>query len=256
MTRPMMRATPPASPATKIMLKHMLFCGVIAGFLAGLIATVLHFVFIQPLLLQGELYENGTLTHFAGAESTSDGHDHNQDHGGHDHAEGGGDGLRNVLTLIFTQLIYTAYALLLVAGFAVAGALGRVVSARDGLLWGLAGFAAFQLAPGLGISPELPGSAGAEITARQTWWVGTALATGLGIALLAYGRGLLAVGAAIVLLGLPHAIGAPLPDYFQGPAPPELSAEFAARVMGVGMVTWLSLGWLLGRFWTTEQATQ
>ncbi|MEI2612914.1 MAG: CbtA family protein [Candidatus Promineifilaceae bacterium] len=40
---------------------------------------------------------------------------------------------------------------------------------------------AFQLAPAFGLPPELPGMAAADLGARQVWWCGTALATGVGI---------------------------------------------------------------------------
>ena len=51
--------------------------------------------------------------------------------------------------------------------------------ARNGLLWGLAGFLAVNLAPAAGLSPELPGMPAGDLLARQVWWVGTIIATGI-----------------------------------------------------------------------------
>ena len=48
------------------MLKNMLSSALIAGVAAGLIAALLQFVFVQPVLLHAELYEGGELVHFEG----------------------------------------------------------------------------------------------------------------------------------------------------------------------------------------------
>lgn len=47
----------------------------------------------------------------------------------------------------------------------------RAPTRTQGLLWGLAGCATFVLAPTLGLPPELPGTAAADLTLRQTWWI-------------------------------------------------------------------------------------
>ena len=125
---------------------------------------------------------------------------------------------------------------------------------REGVLWGVAGFAAFQLAPAMGLAPELPGTIAADLGARQFWWAGTVLATAAGIAALACGRGILALLGGLVLIAVPHLIGAPRIESFYGVAPPELAAEFSARVLGVGLVVWTTLGWLAGRLWARPQS--
>ena len=233
------------------MIQRMLAGGLIAGFAAGLLAALLHFAFIQELILLGEDYETGALVHFAGAgegAAEAAGHDHAEASAGGEH---GGDGTlgRNLLTVLFTGLTYAGYGLLLVAAFALSGQFGREVGATDGILWGLAGYAAFQLAPSMGLPPELPGSVGADITDRQIWYFGTVIATGLALALLAFGRGLVPALVAGALLAAPHVIGAPHPDAFYGVAPPEVAGEFVARALGVGFVAWAVLGWLAGRMW-------
>lgn len=244
------------------MIKRMLAGGIIAGFAAGLIAALLHFAFVQELILLGEQYESGALVHFEASATApaATGHDHaagevaaDHDHGA---SETGGESAfqRNALTVLFTTLIYAAYGILLVAGFAVAEQFGRTVSEGEGVLWGLAGFAAFHLAPAMGLPPELPGSVAADLGARQLWWLGTVVATGGGLGLLAYGRTALTAALGGALLAAPHVIGAPQLDQFYGVAPPELAATFAARVLGVGFVVWAALGWLAGRFWSKTPA--
>jgi cobalt transporter subunit CbtA len=235
------------------MIRHMLTSAAGAGLAAGILAAGLHFVFVQDLILTGEAYETGAAVHFGGT-ATDAGHDHAaHDHGDHDHDHGGGLA-RDGLTVAFYMLLQVAYGLLLVAGFALARLLGREVTAREGLLWGIAGFVAVQLAPAMGLSPELPGSVAADLSARQVWWWGTVVATVGGLALIGYGRGVAAVAAGAVLLALPHVIGAPQPEGFHGTAPPEVAAAFAARVLGVGLAAWAVLGWVAGRLWAPPAA--
>ncbi|MEO5621680.1 MAG: CbtA family protein [Cypionkella sp.] len=252
------------------MIKQMVTSALIAGFAAGLLAALLHFAFVQKLILLGEEYESGALVHF-GASGTRMSHDQAtpqpaapaqpeaaaepSDHGadGHHHEATDEDPTtRNLLTSLFFGVTYVAYGLILVAGFNLATSLGKTIDLRVGLLWGLAGFAAFQLAPALGLPPELPGTIAADLRERQIWWLGTALATGGGLALIAYGRGALAIAAGIALLAAPHVIGAPELDGYFGVAPPEVASAFAARTLGIGLIVWAFLGGLAGRLWQAK----
>jgi cobalt transporter subunit CbtA len=124
-----------------------------------------------------------------------------------------------------------------------------MITAREGLLWGIAGFAAFQLAPAMGLAPELPGTLAADLGERQLWWWGTAASTAIGLGLLGYGRSLVTAAIAVILLAAPHVIGAPELEGFSGVAPPEVSAAFAARVLGVGLAVWALMGWVAGFVW-------
>lgn len=245
------------------MIQRMLASAMFAGVAAGLLAAALHFFFLQGNILLSEQYETGALTHFSGA--AAEGHTH--DHGAlgeaqtgtaahsHDHGDGTQSAVqRNGLTVLFMALVYVGYGLMLVAGFALAERSGHRITVRQGLLWGLAGFAAFQLMPAMGLSPELPGTPAADLTARQLWWLATALCTAGALALVGYGKGLPAFGLAILLLALPHLVGAPETDGFAGVAPPELAAAFAARALGVGLIAWAVLGWLAAYFWDGKTA--
>lgn len=46
------------------MIFHRLASGLIAGAIAGLLAALLHFSFVQEYILLSESYETGTVTHF------------------------------------------------------------------------------------------------------------------------------------------------------------------------------------------------
>ena len=223
------------------MFSRILVSALFAGFAAGLIAALLQLVFLQPVLLHAELYESGKLSHFGTAQAT-----------GAVAAVGGFDPVRDGLSIVFTTLIYTGYALLLVAAMALAEDRGTRISVRQGLLWGFAGFVAVHFAPAVGIPPELPGAATADVTLRQVWWFGVASVTAAGLALIAFGNGWTAWGIAAALILAPHVIGAPQPDGFSGPAPPELAGLFAGRALGVGLVVWTLLGLFAAYFWLRE----
>jgi cobalt transporter subunit CbtA len=251
------------------MIRRMMTSAVFAGVTAGCVAAALHFTFVQQKILLAETYENGSAIHFAGVPSVvAQDHaaqDGDADHahgpvaaesgaGAHDHPAGAEPGVlaRNGLTLLFMALLYAGYGMILVAGFATAQHFGRRVTAREGLLWGIAGFATVQLVPAMGLPPELPGIEAADLAARQIWWAGTAVCTAGALALLGYGRTVYAAVAAVGLLTLPFLIGAPELDGFAGVVPPEVAAAFAARVLGVGLVAWALLGWLSAHLWNSS----
>lgn len=223
------------------MLKPMLASALFAGVITGVCATLMQFGFVIPLLLEGELYEAGTRIHFSASGSPQ--------------SEAGAPGLgaawgRHSMTLTFNVITFAAYGLVLVALMALARMQGYAVTARLGLIWGLAGFIAVQLAPALGLPPELPGTITPEVGPRQIWWSATILATAGGLGLIAFGRGVVAGLAGAVLLIAPHAVGAPHLDTYFGIAPPELAAHFATRSLGVGAAGWALLGFLSAFFLT------
>ncbi|SFR17980.1 CbtA family protein [Poseidonocella sedimentorum] len=224
------------------MLSKLLTSALFAGSAAGLIAALLQLVFVQPVLLHAELYESGALVHF-GAEPVSALQD-----------LPGFEPVRDGLSIVFTMLIYSGYAMILVGLMALAQSRGAPINGRSGLLWGLAGFVAAHLAPGFTLAPEVPGVAAADVGARQIWWAATVAAAAAAMWLIGFGRGLPAWLAAAVLLLAPHLIGAPEPDVFTGPVPTEIGALFAARALGVGMAAWALLGVFSGYFWARESA--
>ena len=240
---------------------RMVAGGLIAGFAAGLLAALLHFAFLQNTLLLGEEYESGAAVHWAGPLTTGGAHYHDETALTED-AEADTDTTqtgpetetqedsaftRNALTVLFTGLVYSGYGLILVAAMQVPALFGRSVNPRDGILWGVAGFAVVQALPSLGLPPQLPGTLSADVVQRQIWWIGTIAASAIGLGLLAYGRNLLWTALAIALLVAPHLISAPQIEGYWGYAPPELGAQFATRVLSVGMIAWAFLGWLVMR---------
>lgn len=242
--RRMTCVTPLASRATDMQLARVLVSAMFAGVVAGLIAALLQLMFVQPVLLHAELYESGELVHFGSAAVSA-------------HPElPGFDALRDGMSILFSALVYTGYALMLIGLMSIAEQRGHEITPRNGMLWGLAGFIAFHFAPGLSLAPEVPGVASADLGLRQIWWFSTVISAGLAMWLLAFGKSRIAYGVAALLLLAPHVIGAPMPSTFTGPVPTEIGSLFAARAFGVGMVSWVILGTCAGYFWNTEGARQ
>jgi cobalt transporter subunit CbtA len=179
------------------------------------------------------------------------------DHGAHTDNEeiwSPQDGMeRSLYSLAANILTSIAFALLLVAGFTIYGGL---ITLHHGLLWGFAGFACFSFLPGLGLPPELPASAAGDLLARQMWWLGTAAASVVGLSLLVFTSNGWRLGGLIIMI-LPHAIGAPVPEADAiGASPPELAAHFVMFALFASAVMWIILGvaaaFLFDRFSTGD----
>ena len=228
----------------------MLASGILAGFVVALLATLLQFAFLERHILLAERYESGELVHFSGAghhDATPADEAVVEDHAPPDTETPFWQ--RQAKTVLAMIITYAGYGLVLAAGIALAAHYGRPVSLTEGLLWGLAGFATFSLAPAMGLEPALPGVEGADLPERQFWWMLCAGATAGGLALLAYGTSLLPRLAGLVLLAIPHIIGAPHPAEFTATIPPELASQYAARSLGVGLMVWVALGGAVQWLW-------
>ncbi|MBR0779149.1 CbtA family protein [Bradyrhizobium diazoefficiens] len=230
--------------------RSIVFSSVIAGFIVGLIVTVAQQFGTVPLILKAEVFEKAgeTHQHDAATAAPAAGHDHaSHDHADHDHGAGAWeprDGLeRNAYTAAANVLTAIGFAMLLAGFFAVrSGATGEGVSWHEGLMWGLAGFAVFTVAPGLGLPPELPGMEAAPLLSRQIWWLVAVLATAAGLALIVFRRSAPAAIAGVVLLILPHLIGAPELAHGQSNVPAALLHQFVTAVTVTSLVFWTLLG--------------
>jgi cobalt transporter subunit CbtA len=214
------------------MTKNLFVSAICAGIAAGLLASALQFTFVIPVLLEGELYETGARVHFGTDGSPQ------SDRGTPPLA---GDWLRHSMTVAFNIVTYTGYGLLLAAMISFASLKGITTTAKQGLIWGLCGYIAVQLAPAISLPPELPGTIAAEVGQRQLWWISTILASAAGLGLIAFGHSYLPL-AGVVLMTIPHLLGAPHLDTFFGVAPPELAAEFATLSLGAAAAGWVLLG--------------
>lgn len=133
-------------------------------------------------------------------------------------------------------------------------ALSKRTAPLHGMLWGVAGYITFCLAPAAGLPPELPGTMAADLSLRQDWWGATALATATALTLLVFSRHGFWRLAALVLIAAPHLVGAPQPADLHALAPDELQAQFRMASLLVNAVFWVVLGGLSG-WWLWKQPT-
>jgi cobalt transporter subunit CbtA len=223
------------------MITRVLYAAILAGVLAGLVVSAVHFAKVVPLIIEAESYEAAAPHEHAGS-ATAEAHDQ----GAVEPALG--ELSRSLLTLGANVITGMGFALLLAAAILFSG---RRISARSGAVWGLGGFLAVSLAPALGLAPELPGMPAADLFARQVWWAATVVASAAGGGLIVFARNAALKAAGVGLIVLPHVIGAPQPESHASAVPAALAAAFAAASIGGSAVFWLVLGtatgWLLGR---------
>lgn len=230
------------------MFRRLLLAALIAGACAGLVASALQMAKVWPLILAAETYENAAPADHAHAPGTPV-HDHGAAAPGQAEAWEPANGVERIgYTILFNLLAGIGFALLLNGALAVRQALGgdARIDPRTGILWGLAGFACFALAPALGLPPEPPGMVAADLALRQTWWIATALATALGLGLCAFAPARVLKGMGILILLAPHLVGAPHPAEPGGDVPAALAAKFAIASLLTAAVFWIVLGGVSG----------
>ena len=220
-----------------------------AGLLAGLMLTGVQHLQVTRIIAQAEVLESAgeaapeVHAHADGAQHVHEAaHDGPHEHGGWQPEDGVE---RTLYTTLADVSMAVGYGLLLAAAI---GLRGRPVDWRSGLLWGVAGYVVFFLAPSIGLPPELPGTAAAPVAARQGWWIATAMSTATALALLAFGRHWALKSAAVALLVLPHLVGAPQPLVHASVAPEHLQRSFVYATALANGVFWLALGALTGFF--------
>lgn len=212
------------------MFRSLVFAAALAGFSAASALTLTQALWVTPLILEAETYEDAAASLAPVA------------HGDHAESEDAwqpeNGGARLLATSIGNGVLGMGYGLMLTGLYTWR----RPSGAAQGLAWGLAGYAIFFAAPGLGLPPELPGTAAAELGARQSWWLATAACTagGLGLMFLQQRGPLRILGGA--LLAAPHLIGAPHPALGGSLAPETLQTQFRLATLFCNALFWALLG--------------
>lgn len=244
------------------MFRRIIFSASLSGLIAGLVITAIQSFTVIPMILYAETFEvsqpeasiyvaPGTANDMTGHHHEHDNLDDNQEPGaahmkkdGHVHNAdewGPQDGIERAFYTVLTNVLAAiGFALLLAACFTFFDK----VDWRIGMLWGVGGFVAFQLAPSFGLPPELPGTEAAALEARQIWWVATAIATAVGLLLLANARQLLLKVSGILFVVIPHLVGAPQPVEHSALAPDDLISQFIVVTTVTGAIFWIMLGGL------------
>jgi cobalt transporter subunit CbtA len=230
-------------------MRRALIAALAAGFVACVFVTAAQQAVVAPLILKAEEYEEANAAKAAPAAQQPAAHQHAAGQPAHSHEDEGwkpGEGIERIAYTALANLGFgVGFGLLLVAAFVLSG---REVDWKRGLAWGAGGFAVFALAPALGLPPELPGAASADLLARQTWWLGTVAATAAGLALLVFGKNWPWKLLGMAVLAAPHVLGAPHPpgggDH--GGVPAELVQGFVVLSLVVTALFWAVLGAVSG----------
>jgi cobalt transporter subunit CbtA len=225
-----------------------------SGLWAGLLLTALQSIQVIPVLIQAEAYEKQATVTVITAHT----HDDNKETQIHDHheaiewqPENGWE--RTAFTTVTNISLAVGFALLLGAAINLRGAISHW---RNGLLWGLAGYTVFFVAPSLGLPPEVPGTEAANLHDRQLWWLMTVLMTAVGLWLLFFSKTRLNKLLGFLLLVSPHWIGAPQPDVHSSAAPAALAHLFIAATAFANAAFWLALGSLMTFFSSKHQVSK
>ncbi|MBL6932872.1 MAG: CbtA family protein [Rhodospirillales bacterium] len=225
------------------MVFRMFAAALAAGLLSAVLITGLQSFITAPLILEAETFEEVAPAH---------------NHDGHSHGDATAqpswapwapeDGLeRQLYTLLANCGAGIGFALLLVVGLSFDL---PALSARRGVMWGVAGFSVFTLAPALGLPPGAPGMPTPDEQAAQIWWLLTVLLSGAGLGSMAFGKSFVIKALGAVLMVLPHLWGAPPLNAIDSQLPPELAARFAASSIVLSAVFWVMMGYLSGLFFS------
>jgi cobalt transporter subunit CbtA len=210
-----------------------------SGALAGLVLFAVQHFTVVPLIQAAETYEA------AGQEAHSVAPHEDE---GWQPAEGWE---RTSFTALTTVLTGVAFAAVLLGVMALAG---KTINTQNGALWGLAAFVCFSLAPALGLPPQPPGGAVADLHQRQLWWAGTVIATAVGMWLIAgKSRGWLLRICGVACLLLPHLIGAPVATG-ENSVPAQLVRRFTIASIATSGLFWLLAGTLGGFIYSRNHA--
>jgi cobalt transporter subunit CbtA len=225
------------------MIGRLVLAALIAGMAAGFIYGGVQHVQTTPLILAAEVYETAPADdHAAATTDPAVTPAPTPEHKAEEWAPA--DGWQRTLSTTVSSMITGAGFALLLAGISLLT--GLPITPKNGLIWGICGFLAATVAPGAGLAPELPGMPTADLVLRQVWWVATIAATGAAIFLIATRRELIWLAAAVILIALPHIIGAPQPLTHETAVPAGLAASFAANTIAASAVLWSLIGLFLG----------
>jgi cobalt transporter subunit CbtA len=216
------------------MFRRIFFAAILAGIAAGIIMSAVQHFRVMPYILAAETFEHTPHEHGAtSVQSMPAAEPWKPD-----------EGLERIAYTVLANLVISiAFALGLLGASLL---LNLPITPANGAFWGLCGFLVFSLAPSAGLPPELPGFPVAELWTRQLWWWFTVAMTASGLSIVAKYRAPGNLAVAILLIGLPHLIGAPNPPTYETSLPAHLASGFVANAIASAAVFWLVLGLALG----------
>jgi cobalt transporter subunit CbtA len=218
------------------MFKNLLLVGLLAGVLSGSLLTVLQALIVIPLIHQAEQYEN-QLPVSMGEEGKHGHDDQAEDWKPHEGWE------RLGFTWLANLSIASGFGLML-AGMM---SLHRTKTWIQALLFGVAGYYAFFLAPAFLLPPELPGADSPDLESRQAIWIVTVVVSLLAIGLLGFATNPWLRLLGLAGLALPFMLFSQAPAHYPAAVPQDLIHQFSWMTGVINMINWVALGLLV--FW-------
>ncbi len=160
------------SPATKTqvnakrfgwLLARLFLASFVSAIVVGSVGTGLQYIRVVPLILESEAFESTS-----DSGSSSNGTTAVDDASGDDEWAPADGAERGFYTWVSNMLVSLSFSLILVA---ICTLDNMRVDFRSGLTRGVAGWTIFMALPCIGLSPELPGMAAADLSDRQWWWL-------------------------------------------------------------------------------------
>lgn len=222
-----------------MVFRNIILCSLLVALVAGAAFSIYQHRMVTPIILAAEKYEIVDMGHHSRLSQTKE-----------KEAWGPEEGVeRTGFTFGTNFLVAFGFSILLVSGMTYTGK-GNMIR---GVLWGCAGYLVFFIAPGLGLSPEIPGMEAADLEWRQGWWLMTVVMTATGLVLLVFGDGFLKFSGVGFLL-IPHMIGAPVAEMHGFAHPDEnvvhilenLWHRFMLQTYIANALLWIIMGLLSG----------
>lgn len=252
-----------------MLFRQIVFYSLLLGAISGLVLTVAQTWQVVPIILSAEVFETEAASTPAIESAGQLANEHALAHANSGDEWGPEEGLeRTAFTLLSNVLTAFGFALAMLAAMLASSNLKRNGQARfdwqRGLVWGLAGYMVFWLSPAIGLPPEIPLAAAADLEARQIWWLFAVVSTAAGLAGLAFGKSPWRWAAPLLIL-VPHLVGAPhAPGAMFGDQPPQAAAQLeqlAQQFIGATAIAniafWLVLGftsaWAVRRILTASE---
>lgn len=210
--------------------RQIVFYSLLVGALSGLVLTVAQTWQVVPIILSAEVFETeaASVPEIESAGQLANGHALAHANSGDEW--GPEDGVeRTAFTLLSNVLTAFGFALAMLSVMVASSTLKQNKEVwfdwQHGLVWGAAGYMVFWLSPAIGLPPEIPLAAAADLQARQIWWLFAVVSTAAGLAGLAFGKSPWRWAAPILIL-VPHLVGAPhAPGAMFAEQPPQAAAQ-------------------------------
>lgn len=241
-----------------MVFRRIIYNALFVGLLAGLLLSAVQIFAVNPIIFAAETFEVAEENTVVVEAS------HHHDHADHEHSEeewapadGSERTLYTILANVSAGIGFSAILLALMSQLQSVGV--ARLNIVKGLVWGVAGFIAFFVAPGIGLPPEIPGVNAAPVEHRQLWWLLAVSCVGIGILLIAYAP-LKIKAAGLIAIAIPYVVHIP---HHSGPAfshPDPAAVEtltalhqkFIVASGASNLIFWVALGvisaWVLNRW--------